>query len=500
MRVGIIEKQTIKGSFFSYLGVAFGFITVGLLWPKLLEAEEIGLINFLIAISAILAHIASLGINTVAVRLFPYFRDDKNRHSGFLSLALMFVSSGTILVLLYYLIFKERIVENNMGRSTLVADYVWFIVPFTMATLLYNLFDSLHKVTYNAVIGVFVKEFLFRVLNLVLIALYAWFAFRFELFLNLYFVLYSFPALVLIIALHRGHQYNLKFNFGFITRDLRRTLGDVSFFGILGGMGTIAISNIDKIMINRFIDLEATGIYSIAFLFGSIITIPSRPLSKIATTIIAESWKKDDTATIRTIYSKSCLNQFIFGGLVFLLVWMNLDVVFMLIPPEYEAGRFAILFIALTGVVEMATGLNGMIIASSKYYRYQSVFTFFLLLLVVITNLVFIPRFGITGAALASLFSAVIYNTLRAGFLFLKFRMQPFNYRFLIILGAMLLTLLAGLLVKSLEHWMIRTLLNCLLVLVFFLGPILYFRISSDINNSLSNNMNHFMKRFRNKR
>lgn len=500
MSVGIIEKQTIKGSFFSYLGVAFGFITVGILWPKLLDTEEIGLINFLIAISAILAHIASLGINTVAIRLFPYFRDDKNRHSGFLSMALMFVASGTILILLYYLIFKGKIIENNMGKSTLVAEYAWYIVPFTIATLLYNLFDSLHKVSYNAVIGVFVKEFLFRVLNLVLIAFYAWFAFRFELFLNIYFILFSFPALVLIIALYRGHQYNLKFNFGFISRDLGRTIADVSFFGILGGMGTIAISNIDKIMINRFIDLEATGIYSIAFLFGSIITIPSRPLSKIATTIIAESWKKDDLATIRSIYSKSCLNQFIFGGLVFLLVWMNLDLVFMLIPPEYEAGRFVILFIALTGVVEMATGLNGMIISTSKYYRYQSMFIFFLLLLVITTNLIFIPKFGITGAALASLLSAIIYNLVRAGFLFLKFRMQPFNYRFLLILGAMLLTLLAGLLVKPMEHWLLRTLLNGFLVIVLFLGPILYFKISAEINNSLSNNMKHFMKRLRSKR
>lgn len=498
--MGIIEKQTIKGSFFSYLGVAFGFITVGLLWPKLLDPEEIGLINFLIAISAILAHLASLGINTVAVRLFPYFRDSKTRHNGFLLMALTFVAIGSILVLIYYLIFRERIVENNIGKSNLVADYAWLIVPFTIATLLYNLFDSLHKVTYNAVIGVFVKEFIFRVLNLILIALYAWFSFRFQLFLNLYFILFSFPALVLIIALYRGHQYNLKFDAGFLNKDLRRSLADVSLFGILGGMGTIAISNIDKIMINRFIDLEATGIYSIAFLFGTIITLPSRPLSKIATTIIAESWKKNDRAAIQSIYSKSCLNQFIFGGLVFLLLWMNLDLVFMIIPPEYETGRYVILFIALTGLVEMATGLNGMIISTSKYYRYQSVFIFFLLVLVIITNLIFIPKFGITGAAMASLLSAIIYNSVRAGFLFRKFRMQPFNFRFLLILGFLLLTLLGGFLVKSVDHWIIRTLLNGLLVLVVYLVPILYFRVSDDINNSLSNNMNHFMKRLGNKK
>ncbi|RPI45157.1 MAG: hypothetical protein EHM46_02020, partial [Bacteroidetes bacterium] len=292
--LGIIEKQTIRGSFFSYVGVAFGFVTVGLLWPHYLEPEEIGLINFLVAISAILAHVGGLGINSVCIRLFPYFRDPMKRHNGFLGLSLIFIFGGTLLITGYYFLFRQNMIDNNVGKSTLIVRYVWLIVPFTVATILYNLFDSLHKVIYDAVIGVFVKEFVFRLLNFVLIILYAAFAIRFQLFLNLYFLIFSIPALVLIIMLSTSHQFSLSFNFSFIGRDLWKSIAGVSFFGLLGGMGTLAVSNIDKIMINRLIDLEATGIYSIAFLFGTIITLPSRSLSKIATIIIAESWKKDD--------------------------------------------------------------------------------------------------------------------------------------------------------------------------------------------------------------
>lgn len=491
--MGIIEKQTIKGSFFSYLGVAFGFVTVGLLWPRFLEPEEIGVINFLIAVSAILAHIGSLGINSISIRLFPYFRNDKTRHNGFLSLALLFALTGTLLIVLYYFFFKERIVQNNLEGSFLVANYVYFIVPFTIATLLFNLFDSLHKVMYNAVIGVFVKEFLFRLLNLVLIALYAYFAFSFSLFINVYFILFSIPALVLIISLSRTDQFNLAFNFAFINKDLFKSLAGVSFFGLIGGMSTIAISSIDKIMINRFIDLEATGIYSIAFLFGTIITLPSRPLSKIATTIIAESWKKNDTGTIKTIYSKSCLNQFIFAGLIFLLVWLNIDLVFMIIPPEYVAGKYVILFMSLAGVVEMATGLNGMIISTSKYYRYQSMFIFFLLFLVIITNYIFIPRYGITGAAIASLLSSIIYNIVRAGFLYLKFQMQPFNYRFILILVFLSGTLFAGHLLQGIENWILRTGAICMGIVILYLVPVLGLRISDDLNQSIVNVFRRFL-------
>ena len=97
----------------------------------------------------------------------------------------MFLSAGILIIFLYYFLFKARIIANNAEKSFLVVRYAYFIVPFTIATLLFNLFDNLHKVIYNAVIGVFMKEFVFRLLNLVLILLFAWFAFSFQLFLNI---------------------------------------------------------------------------------------------------------------------------------------------------------------------------------------------------------------------------------------------------------------------------------------------------------------------------
>jgi O-antigen/teichoic acid export membrane protein len=485
--MGIIGRQTIKGSFFSYLGVAFGFVTVGLLWPRYLEPEQIGLINFLVAISAILAQVGSLGIVSISIRLFPEFRNDSGKHHGFLSLGLVFLAVGTLLVLIYYLGFKEKIIENNLEKSFLVANYVYFIVPYTIATLLFNFFDNLHRVIYDAVIGIFMKEFVFRLLNLVLIILFAWFVFDFGLFMNIYFVIFSLPALILIIALARTRQFNLKLNLRFITKDMARSLADVGFFGMVAGMSTIATSSIDKIMVNHFIDLEATGIYSIAFLFGTIITLPSRPLNKIASTIVAESWKRNDIASIRTIYAKSSLNQFIFGGLIFLLVWLNIDIVFLLIPSKYEAGRMVILFMSLSGVVVMATGLNGIIMLASKYYRYHSLFVFILLAVVVLTNYIFIPRWGITGAAIASLISTVTYNLLRVGFLYFKFRMQPFNYRFLVVLGVLAAAFLAGTWLQGIENWILRTALVCLAILAIYMAPILALRVSVDLNSSISN-------------
>jgi O-antigen/teichoic acid export membrane protein len=382
-------------------------------------------------------------------------------------------------------VFKDRIVANNTGKSILVAQYAYFIIPFTLTTLLFNFFEGLHRVMYNAVIGLFVKEFLFRVLNLLLILAYAWFTFSFGLFLNLYYVIFSMPPLILIIALARTQQFRLKPQFGFIGKDLRREIAGVSFFGVISGLGTVAVSSIDKIMINHFIDLEATGIYSIAFLFGTIITLPSRPLTKIASTILAESWKKNDLENIRMIYTKSSLNQFIFGGLIFLMLWLNVDLVFMLLREEYEAGRWVILFMAISGVLVMAGGLNGFIVSSSKYYRFQAYFVLILLVAVVLTNVLFIPWLGITGAAIASLISTLIFNLVRIIFLWRRFRMQPFTSRFLVVLGLLLLTLLVGHLFQGIGNWILRTALISFAVLILYLVPVFALGLSEDLTRSL---------------
>ena len=485
--MGIIERQTIKGSILSYIGVGLGFLTVGILWPRFMEPEEIGLINFIFAISMILAQGASLGINGISVRLFPEFRDKQSKHHGYLALGLLVLAVGACLVMLYYFLFKARIIDNNAEKSDLIASYVYFIVPFTIVTMLFNFFEGLHRVMYNAVIGVFLKEFVFRVLNLILIVLFAWTAFSFELFLNVYFIIFSVPALVLIIALARLQQFNLRPDFRFINRGLGRNIVSVGFFSLISGMGTIAISSIDKIMINHFIDLEATGIYSIAFLFGTIVTLPSRPLVRIASTLVAEAWKRNDIRTIKTIYIKSSLNQFIFAGGIFLLLWLNVDFVLHIIGEEYAAGKWVILFMSLSGLVTMATGLNGIIITSSKYYRYQSLFVTILLLAVVITNIVFIPLWGITGAAVASLSATVLFNLARIIFIYVKFKMLPFNYKFLIIVAAILITLLAGYFLQDISKVLFRILLICISILVLYLFPILFLKLSVDINNGLSN-------------
>ena len=51
-------------------------------------------------------------------------------------------------------------------------------------------------------------------------------------------------------------------------------------------------------MVNKFLGLSADGYLCHYLYFGTLILIPSRPLIKIATTILADSWKENDLENI----------------------------------------------------------------------------------------------------------------------------------------------------------------------------------------------------------
>ena len=61
-----IKNQTILGSAFSYLGIAVGFITQGLLIGKYFSLTERSVIELILAISLPLSILANLGFNGAA--------------------------------------------------------------------------------------------------------------------------------------------------------------------------------------------------------------------------------------------------------------------------------------------------------------------------------------------------------------------------------------------------------------------------------------------------
>ncbi len=488
--MGIIQRQSIKGTIYSYIGVVLGFVTTGLMYPFILEEGEIGVLKLLMSYSALAAQIAGLGFNGVTVRLFPYFRDPKTAHKGFLFLGLIITAIGLIISLGGLALLEPWIIEKSAAKSALFTQYFFLIFPLIVFQLLFAFLDNYYTQLYNSTFAIFLKELVQRSLIIASIVVFYLGYINFTQFVYLFVVMVSFPTLLLIFQIYRDKELRINTNLKYIDSDLRKQIIEVSLFSILTSFTGVIILNIDSIMLSYMVGIGATGIYAINYFFGVLVKVPIRPMVKISNAVISESWKKNDIANIKDIYNKSTLSQMIVGSFLFLGVLINIDSIYQYLPVTYEQGKYVLIFIGLASWLEMATGVSKSVIGTSKYYKVQSLAMVGLAVLVVITNYIFIPLYGVAGAGFASFVSLFIFNAFRYFFIWFKFKMQPYNYKHgLVIVIAVVLFFISKLLPMT-NNYFIDIPYRSLIITMLYAISVYSLNISPEVNGIINKGIN----------
>lgn len=481
--MGVIKRQTIRGSVYSYLGVIVGFFTTALIMPKLMSQEQIGLINVLVAVSAIYSQFSTLGFTNVTARLFSYFRDKDKNHNGFVFLAVIVGMIGFIISLVSFFLLKPYIVESNIDKSPLLIQYIYYLIPLIFFRMFFLLLDTYNKMLFDATTGTFLSDLLYRIGNLFLLVAFFFQWINFTQYVFGYVVILSFPAVYLAGLLICRKQFNLQPQLGFIQPPLRKEMISLASYGIIGGLSSVALTSIDKIMLNEFYNLSLTGAYSISFFFGSIILIPNRALGKISSTIIADAWKDNDLPKIDDIYYKSSINQLFAGMLLFVLLVTNLHNIFKILPPEYSGGEWVITLISFSNLLVASTGVSVQIISTSHKYKIQTYSLGILILLTVAFYWLLIPRWGMNGAAMASLLSMALASAMRVFYLQWEMKLFPYRHTHLKCVAIGALAFLIGKIIPVLPvHFLIDLIIRCSAISVVFIGLCYAFRISDDLN------------------
>ncbi|HEY8402490.1 MAG TPA: polysaccharide biosynthesis C-terminal domain-containing protein, partial [Cytophagaceae bacterium] len=299
-----------------------------------------------------------------------------------------------------------------------------------------------------------------------------------------YFTLtYGVALAILVIYIYYEGNLHLTPNFLFLSKPLFKQMLSFGLFIMFGGAASMVVNKIDTIMISYLTNLKETAVYALALYIATIIETPKRVLNQLTDPLVANAWKDDDINTIHALYQKTSLNQLIVGCLLFMLLWLNIDQIFSIIPKSeiYKEGKFVILFIGLAKLVDMVTGNNGEIIGYSKHYRFGLYSIIFLAGLTILTNYIFIPIYGINGAAFATFLSTSLFNIIKFTFLKFKFNLQPFTTRTLKVLIISTTTYLIVAHIPETEIIIFDLLINSTLIFFLFLVPIIYLRISPDI-------------------
>ncbi len=485
--MGIIKRQAFQSSVLIYIGTIIGFISTGLIAPNILTGGEIGTLKLLQSYAALFVSLGILGFSTITIRFLPHFINKKENHfNGFLGLSVLVGTFGLFIALAVILSIKPAIIQNNFDKSPEFARYFFLIIPLTIFQIYYALFDAYNNALYRASYGVFLRDFVQRILVLIGLLLVLFHFFDFNQYVYYYVVSICLPTLLILIHLIRHNEFDLKIKTRFLKKSLLQSMASVGLFGLLNSFSNIAILQIDTIMVNMYMNSTAVGIYAITFYFGTLVLIPSKALNKIAPTLIAKAFKEEDLETVKDIYYKSTSNLFLIGVLILLGLLVNLENVFNIIPKSYEEGKFVIVFIGIANLLKMGAGNNDSIITYSKYYKMTTVFLITLVLLIIIFNFLLIPTYGMTGAAIASLLAIFIFNFTKFIFIKLKFGYNPYNLQYIVALGYAAIVYIIVIILPDLDNFIFEIAIDSIVATLFFYILIRYLPMARELNSSIN--------------
>jgi O-antigen/teichoic acid export membrane protein len=134
----------------------------------------------------------------------------------------------------------------------------------------------------------------------------------------------------------------------------------------------------------------------------------------------------------------------------------------------------------------MSTGLNSVILSTSKKYVWDVYFAVFLIITAILFNRLLIPEWGINGAALATSICITLLSVAKILVVKKLFHIQPFTNKVWIVtlLGTAVCLLISF--IPVFLHWMLDVVMRSGLVIILFILPVYLFKISDEINSSIN--------------
>lgn len=485
--MGIVQRESIKLTVVSYIGAALGYVNKILLFTNFLSPNQVGLANILTNISVVYAQFSALGMIGAVLRFFPFFDEREKKHHGFLFWIGIVIMVGFLVTSFFFFFFKSSVMHYFGNNSPLLVEYYYYLIPLALSTVYFNFLDAYVRSLLKTVISTVLNEFISRIMVTVCVSLYALKLVDFHQFVILYIISNCILTLLLLC-----YVLYLKQLFIMPVRSIRfkrffKILIVYGMYSILGILGASIINNVDSLMVASTLSLGLAGIYTTIFYISTVMIFPYRSIQKISQPLIARYWKERDMGSMETLYKKTSLVNMITGGFLFLGLWINIDSIFKFMPPEYAVAKYAFFYLAIGRYFDLATGLNALITLTSKKFRYDLWFTLLLVTLTVLLNLIFIPKYGITGASIATMISLIVSNSLRLIFVQYFFKMQPFTYNCIWVLAVTLAAWGIVSVIPTASNKFVDMGVKSVAITILYGAGILFFRLSPDVNQLVYN-------------
>ena len=412
---------------FSFAGFLFGQASrfgFNLLVARVLDADALGTYALAVAVIQISEVFAIAGLDSGLLRFVSINSSDPLRQREVIGSALktsLFLSLAVALLLLF---FSGNIASMLHGSHLLQLTLCCYAaaIPFNVATMLYgHAIQGFRKLQPKIIATQMVSPLLLLLLTLL---------FRYTAGQK---AALFFPfALSAAIAFFWIRPYLSKIS-GVLPLDIIRAASDRSMMRYALPFMVVSLLSmmthwLDVVMLGMLTDTATVGLYHPAARTAGLIRAVLLAFAGIAAPMIASLHTGRESAEIGRIYNM--VTRWILGLVVPPVI------LFMLLPEpvlgvfgtRFTASSNALILLTAASFLQVSFGLSSTVLAMTGYARLSLYNALGALGLQVVLNLLLIPRFGITGAALASLLVFFLLSAVRLSEVFILLKIHPFGY------------------------------------------------------------------------
>lgn len=175
------------------------------------------------------------------------------------------------------------------------------------------------------------------------------------------------------------------------------------FYVVLAnGMGTI-LTYTDSLLLGHFMTEIDVGYYTVAIILVQMVALPPSAVQSISGPMIASYWGKNQKENIGILINR-CMKYAAFYAILVALVigFLSRDLIVILFDNNFITAALPLQILLVGAAFNAIQASIGSALSSTAYVKIIFKLTGITVLLNIILNIILIPHFGITGAALAT--------------------------------------------------------------------------------------------------
>ncbi len=437
--MGIIAKQSIRGTIVTYLGIAVGVVTTFFVLTRFLTTEEIGLTRVLIDAATLFIGLAQLGTNASIIRFYPYFREKGSEEDhGFFFWALVVPFIGFVLFAIIYWACRVPLGAWFGDKSPLFVEYYYFVLPLAFFMLYQTICESTCNVLMHIVVPRAVRELIVRIGLLTIYLLYAFKVLSMDGLVIGLCVNYAVAAMINMLYFFSLKPIRLRPDWTFLRENkalVRRYLTYTGFL-LLSAVTTVLAPTLSSFFVTAKMGLDSTGIFAIATYMAVMVSVPSRSVAAIASPQLARAIKEQNREECSHLINQVTRNMLLIGGFILLALWVNIDLIFHILPngATFAQAKNVVLILGVSQLVLATFTICYTALNYSRFYAFSLFISLALTISALILNNYLVPLYGMNGAALSNLLSYGLYVALTILFVVSLCRIRVIEKRWWFIL------------------------------------------------------------------